>query len=134
MSGTFLDTNVLLYLLSGDSAKADRAEALLIAGGFVSVQVLNEAISVCQRKLKLSWNEIDLLLQSIQAYCSVLAITPEVQRQAIAIAKRYQFSIYDANILSTALLNGCDRVYSEDMQSGFQLETLTIVNPFGFSS
>ncbi|QFZ91218.2 PIN domain-containing protein [Synechococcus elongatus] len=133
MSSPFLDTNVLLYLLSGDAVKADRAESLLMAGGVVSVQVLNEAIAVCQHKLKLSWDEIDLLRQSIQAYCSVQALTPEIQQEAVAIAKRYQFSIYDANILATALLSGCDRVYSEDMQSGFQLETLTIVNPFRLS-
>ncbi|QFZ91265.2 PIN domain-containing protein [Synechococcus elongatus] len=134
MSRFFLDTNVLLYLLSGDQDKADRAEALLVAEGFVSVQVLNETIAVCQRKLKLPWDEIDALLQSIQAYCSVLALTPEMQQQAVAIAKRHQFSIYDANILATALLSGCDRIYSEDMQSGFQLETLTIINPFQTAS
>ena len=33
MSGDFFDTNVLLYLLSEDAEKADRAEALLRAGG-----------------------------------------------------------------------------------------------------
>ena len=49
----FLDTNVLLYLLSADEAKANTAEALLAQGGLVSVQVLNEAASVCLRKLKL---------------------------------------------------------------------------------
>jgi predicted nucleic acid-binding protein len=53
MSGTdaFFDTNVLLYLLSGDASKADRAEALVAAGGIISVQVLNEFASVASRKL-----------------------------------------------------------------------------------
>jgi predicted nucleic acid-binding protein len=43
MSGAdaFFDTNVVLYLLSADAAKADRAEELLAAGGTISVQVLN---------------------------------------------------------------------------------------------
>jgi len=50
----FLDTNVLLYLLSGDAAKADRAEKLIAAGGVVSVQVLNEFTSVASRKLGMS--------------------------------------------------------------------------------
>jgi len=35
----FLDTNILLYLLSADTAKADRAEAVVAAGGTISVQV-----------------------------------------------------------------------------------------------
>jgi predicted nucleic acid-binding protein len=46
----FFDTNVLLYLLCDDTAKADRAEALLAGGGVISVQVLNEFASVASRK------------------------------------------------------------------------------------
>ncbi len=42
----FFDTNVVLYLLSGDRAKADRAETLLAKGGTISVQVLNEFAAV----------------------------------------------------------------------------------------
>ena len=49
MGRVFFDTNVVLYLLSADERKADIAEALLAKGGVVSVQVLNEAASVCRR-------------------------------------------------------------------------------------
>lgn len=42
----FFDTNVLLYLLSEDSHKADRAEAIIAMGGLISVQVLNEFSSI----------------------------------------------------------------------------------------
>jgi predicted nucleic acid-binding protein len=35
----FIDTNVLLYLLSTDDAKADRAEEAVAGGGVVIVQV-----------------------------------------------------------------------------------------------
>ena len=51
---SFFDTNVLLYLLSKDAAKADLAEALLATGGVVSVQVLNEFASVATRKLAMT--------------------------------------------------------------------------------
>ncbi len=47
----FFDTNVLLYLLSDESAKADRAEELLAPGGILNVQVLNEFASVAMHKL-----------------------------------------------------------------------------------
>ena len=50
----FFDTNVLLYLLSEDVAKADRAEDLLADGGVISVQVLNEFAAVASRKLGLT--------------------------------------------------------------------------------
>ena len=68
----FLDTNVVLYLLSADERKANVAEALLARGGVVSVQVLNEAASVCLRKLKLPWSEVRELLDAVKACCEVL--------------------------------------------------------------
>jgi len=45
----FFDIKVLLYLLSGDPKKADRAEAALAAGGILSVQVLDEFAAVATR-------------------------------------------------------------------------------------
>lgn len=54
----FFDTNVLLYLVSADSRKADRAESLLAQGGHVSVQVLNEFASAARRKAAMPWEEI----------------------------------------------------------------------------
>jgi predicted nucleic acid-binding protein len=50
----FVDTNVLLYLLSADASKADRAEQVLTEGAVLSIQVLNEFASVATRKLKMS--------------------------------------------------------------------------------
>ncbi len=38
----FIDTNVLLYLLSEDMNKADQAEEIVQMGFLISVQVLNE--------------------------------------------------------------------------------------------
>ncbi len=44
-----VDTNVVLYLLSQDVEKADRAEAVLAQGPVVSVQVFNEFTNVSRR-------------------------------------------------------------------------------------
>ncbi len=46
MALAFFDTNIILYLASEDAAKANQAEELLAEGGLVSVQVLNEFVSV----------------------------------------------------------------------------------------
>ena len=46
----FFDTNVLLYLFSADIAKADVAEGIMVNGGVISAQVLNEFASVGRRK------------------------------------------------------------------------------------
>ena len=133
MSGTeaFFDTNVLLYLLSGDAAKADRAEALLVDGGVISVQVLNEFASVASRKLGMSWAEIREVLDTIRAVCRVEPISLETHERGIALSERYGFSIYDSMILASALLAGCDPVFTEDLQNGQCIDSrLTLRNPF----
>jgi predicted nucleic acid-binding protein len=128
---TFFDTNVVLYLLSADTAKADRAEELLAIGGTVSVQVLNEFVSVALRKLRMSWPEIRDVLAQVRAVCPVEAISVETHERAMQVAERYGFSIYDALIISAALLAGCSTLYSEDMQNGQVIEgQLTIRDPF----
>lgn len=130
MSQPFIDSNIVLYLLSGDAIKADRAEALLEAGGVISVQVLNEVASVCQRKLKMSWEEIEMLLMAIKSACNILPLTVASHEKAVEVARRFQLSIYDANIVASATLSGAGVLLSEDMQNGMNIESLTIQNPF----
>ena len=130
MSKPFLDSNIVLYLLSGDAAKADRAQALLEAGGVISVQVLNEVTSVCLRKLKMPWQEVDALLQAVKAACEVLPLTVALHEKAVELAKRFQLSFYDANIVACATLCGAPVLLSEDMQSSMQIDGLVIQNPF----
>jgi predicted nucleic acid-binding protein len=128
----FLDTNVLLYLLSGDGPKANKAEALLAGRAIVSVQVLNELANVAVRKLGLTWRELGDLIEAVRAGCEVQPLTEEVHDQARELAERYRLSFYDASIVSSALEAGCRVLYSEDLQNGFKVEgTLTIRNPFG---
>jgi predicted nucleic acid-binding protein len=126
----FIDSNVVLYLLSGDANKADKAESLLEAGGVISVQVLNEVVSVCQRKLKLSWGEIDAILQALKASVEIVPLTQATHELAVQLCKRYQLSFYDAHICSAALLAGSTIVLSEDMQDGMLVDSLVIKNPF----
>ena len=130
MSTVCIDSNVILYLLSGDSAKADRAEAILGKGGIISVQVLNEVTSVCLRKLKMTWEEIDTVLVAVKAACDVVPLTLESYEKAVQISKRYQLSFYDAHICAAAILSGTKIVLSEDMQNGMKIDTISVKNPF----
>jgi len=130
VSKPFIDSNVILYLLSGHAAKADRAQALLEAGGVISVQVLNELVSVCLRKLKMPWQEIDVLLLAVKAACDVLPLTVASHEKAVELAKRFKLSFYDAHIVATALTSGAEALLSEDMHSGLQIDGLVIQNPF----
>lgn len=130
MAKPFIDSNVVLYLFSSDTVKADRAESLLQSGGLISVQVLNEVASVCLRKLKMSWEEIDTVLETLKSTCEVLPVTLASHEKAVGLAKRFQISFYDANIVATAILCGADTLFSEDMQNGMSMESVTVVNPF----
>ncbi len=130
----FLDTNVLLYLLSRDVAKADRAEALLAAGAVLGVQVLNEFANVARRKLGMSWDDIDEVLGLIRQRCAVRSLTLAVHAMALSLARRYSFSWYDALIVAAAVESGCAILFSEDMQDGLEVTpALTIRNPFQVS-
>lgn len=126
----FFDTNIALYLLIGDEARADRAEALLADGGTISVQVLNEFVAVARRKGAMAWPKIDEVLASVRHVCRVEPLTVETHERALALAKRYGFPIYDATIAASAVLSGCKTLYSEDFQHGQTFDGLTIVNPF----
>ena len=130
----FFDTNVVLYLLSADTSKADRAEELVALRGTISVQVLNEFVAVASRKLHMQMIDVREALAGIRAVCAVVPITIETHDRAVEIAERYGLSIYDALIVAAALLAGCKTLHSEDMQDGQVIERqLTIRNPFAAS-
>ena len=130
---SFFDTNVLLYLLSKDAAKADLAEALLATGGVVSVQVLNEFASVATRKLAMTIPEIREILSTIRAVCVVRSLDIETHDLGLEMAERYGFSIYDGLIAAAAVRAGCGILYTEDRQQGQVIDQLTIQNPFAGS-
>jgi len=130
VSKPFIDSNVVLYLLSGDADKADRVESLLAAGAVVSVQVLNEVTSVCLRKLKMPWQEIDALLMAVKAACEVVPLTVASHERAIELAKRFQLSFYDANIVASAQISGSSVLLTEDMHTGLLVDGLVLQNPF----
>jgi predicted nucleic acid-binding protein len=127
----FFDTNMVLYLLSGDPVKADRAEELLSIGGMISVQVLNEFTSVALKKLRMTWPEIREVLAQVRAVCPAVNLTLATHDRAAQVAERYGVPFYDALIVAAALIVGCTTLYSEDMQDGQVIERqLTIRNPF----
>lgn len=130
MSGIFLDSNIILYLLSADARKADAAEVLLGQNPSTSVQVLNEITSVCHRKLKMPWAETQALLSAVKASCTVLPLTVDTHAQAVQIAQQHQLSFYDAHIVAAAVDGGAHTLMSEDMHNGMSLHGLQIQNPF----
>lgn len=127
----FADTNVLLYLISRDAAKARRTEKLLSARVAISVQVLNEFSNVARRKHSLDWNELNETLAGIRHFVELQPLTLDTHLLGLALAERHGFSIYDSMIAAAALQAGCDTLFSEDFQAGQVIDgRLKIVNPF----
>ena len=61
----------------------------------------------------------------------VLPLDEATLDRAAAVAIRCQLSHWDALIVASALLAGCDTLYSEDLQHGQVFDKqLTVVNPF----
>lgn len=126
----FIDTNVLIYS-HGSGEKSEMARQAILAGGVISVQVLNEFASVLRRKFRLEWAVIaDALADVRTALGPVRPIDVEIHVRALALSRSYGFNFYDALIVASALAAGCDTLLTEDLQAGQRVEGLTIVNPF----
>ena len=127
---SFIDTNVVIHLLSGDAAKADRSEEIIAGGGVASVQVLNEFVSAARRKLNLSWVEIREVLAALRASLDVSAVTPAIHARALDIAETRGLHIYDASIVAAAVETGCTKVFTEDLQHGQVIDGVRIEDPY----
>lgn len=132
MSGrAFLDSNILLYAVSDDEARAPVAQTSLQAAHVISVQVLNEFATVARRKLGRSVEDIRLAEKGFRAALEVVPVTVEHHDAALELMDRYGFSFYDSLIVASALDAGCTRLFTEDLQHGQVLDKrLRVINPF----
>jgi predicted nucleic acid-binding protein len=128
---SFADSNVVLYTIGKDARKAEIARALLAEPQAVSVQVVNECVSVCLRKLSFTREQAYAFARTLMDRTEVLSLDESTVDQAAALAIRYQLSHWDALIVAAALLAGCETLYSEDLQHGQVFDSrLTVINPF----
>jgi predicted nucleic acid-binding protein len=127
----FFDSSVLIYTLSRTDPRSLVTFELLDRGGIISVQVLNEFANVASKKLRLDWQRIEEILDEIREYLEPpVPLTLSIHELALAIARRYKYTIYDSLLIAAALESGCKMLYSEDMQDGQTIGSLTIRNPF----
>ena len=139
MTGSkFVDTNILLYANDQTAGEKQRKSAELLRAlwetgdGVLSTQVLQEFFYNATRMLSLPLN-VPVARNIVQTYSVWLKgpITDTTLVGAIDIHTSLGFSFWDSLIIKTALENGCDTLYSEDMQHGQIIDNrLTIINPF----
>jgi predicted nucleic acid-binding protein len=130
-AGEFLDSNVLIYAFTADP-RAAAAQALLESGCITSVQGLNEFANVAKRKLGMTWKEVRDALTAVKTVCpTILSIDFETHREALRVAARHGYAIFDALMIASALQAGSKTLWSEDMQDGMVIDgRLRICNPF----
>ncbi len=127
----FLDSNVLVYAFTSDP-RAQKAQELLARGCTAGVQGLNEFVNVARRKLGMTWVEVRDALAAIRTLCrTILPIDIDTHTNALRIAERYGFSVFDALMVTAALRADCRILWSKDMHDGLVVDgRLRIANPF----
>ncbi len=132
----FVDTNILVYADDvAEPAKQTRAQNLIDRvlaenTGWVSLQVLQEYVAVATRKLRMDAAAIRRRVELYRAF-HIVRLDMDDLLAAIDLQRFHEFSIWDAMIVRAALIAGCRKLYTEDFQSGFRIEKLEIVSPFG---
>jgi predicted nucleic acid-binding protein len=135
----FVDTNVLVYWFDKSEQKKNKRAHRLIrdskhtANLFISSQVLNEFVSVVTKKIEhpIPFEHLKEILAILSDLFYISPITSKNFFSAIDLKLKYQFSYWDCLIIASALENGCNRLYTEDLQDSRKIEEkLDIINPF----
>ena len=68
------------------------------------MQALNEFTNVARRKLGMSWEEVREALAAIRTLCrTILPMDIETHADALRIAERHGYTIFDALMIAAAL-------------------------------
>jgi predicted nucleic acid-binding protein len=132
MSGeNFFDTNILVYAHSVRDYRTATARQLLLNGGVVGLQALNEFVSVARTKLAMTWPEVQEAVEKIVILCpNPRPLGFQTHLRALEVSKRYGYSIWDSLIIAGAAEAHCSKLMTEDLQHGQIVEGVQIVNPF----
>ena len=131
----FLDTNVLVYAVSGaraDTAKRERALELIGSANFgLSAQVLQEFYVTVTRKLPKPLSPPDAMALMDQ-YLILPTVPTDYPLIAAAVERSVEFGIsyWDGAILAAAEVLGATTLYTEDLSHGRQYGTVRALNPF----
>ena len=139
MTRVALDSNVLAYLagvlrVPDDRPKIAKTRELIADLStrthlIAPVQALGELFVVLRRCGASEVEARELLLEIAQAFGSA-ATELRTATAAADLVADHKLQFWDSLILSAAVDAGCSILLSEDIQSGFVVRGLTIVDPF----
>lgn len=132
----FLDTNILLYaVLKEDDNEGKRVAAWTLLDRddcALSMQVLQEFVYQATHPRRSSRAPLDEAIQHVAAWrrFPVQETTLALLDEGLRVFRLGGFSFWDSMIVAAARAQGCEILYSEDMQDGRIVDGLRIVNPF----
>ncbi len=132
----FVDTNVLIYSVSDapeNAHKRRRAQELLDGGDLAfSLQVLQEFYYQATRPTRPDRIEHEQALELITAWrrFPVQETTLALLDRGFELRRRHRFSFWDSMIVAAARAQGCDVLWTEDMDDGRIVEGMRVANPF----
>jgi predicted nucleic acid-binding protein len=132
----FLDTNVLVYAYDpGNRRKQSIAQNLVrraLAGEIViSTQVLAEFAVTLLHKMSPAAPPEDVVAV-LDALRPISVVVPDADLVQRAVEARgvYGIHLYDGMIVAAAERGACERLWSENLNSGQQYFGVTVENPF----
>ena len=132
----FLDTNVLVYSYDiADRGKQEIAQNLVrraVAGDVVtSAQVLGEFAATLLHKVvpRVDPAELTVIMDALGPI-PIVATDADMVRRAVEVQGRYGLHFYDSMIIAAAERAGCERIWSEDLNSGQKYFGISVQNPF----
>lgn len=138
MSQIALDSNILLYLagfwkVEADKTKIVRAKEILgklrkTEDIFAPIQALGELFAVLLRNGKPVEFVRTVVLEFSEGFGTANSSATTLAA-AMDLVVVHQLQFWDALIVTAAVEAGCSFLLSEDMQDGFVVRGLTIVNP-----
>ena len=132
----FVDTNILLYLVSTDPSERHKqaiaAEILAARDLSLSTQVLQEFYVQATRLTRSDALPHDTAIKLIRSWkrYPVVPIDIELVEAAFQAKARWQLSYWDAAILEAARRNDCELLLSEDLSDGQDYDGIKVMNPF----
>ncbi len=136
--GNFLDSNVFIYLFDQTDLRKKAIATRIVeeesqAGtGAISYQVVQETLNAVTRRTNPVATRADAETFLNDVLVPLWRVNPSLAlfQRGLSLEARFRFSFYDSLIVAAALESGCDRLLTEDLQHGQQIEGLTIHNPF----
>lgn len=132
----FLDANILVYSFDSlDPRKQEIAQRLVdraLDGDFaISTQVLAEFASVLLHKMKppIKPSGLTRILDSLGSIRTI-ATDAGMVRRAVEARAVYGLHFYDCLIIAGAERAGCEKIWSEDLNSGQKYFGISVQDPF----